>query len=83
MVHSTYKLNKQVTIYSLDVLLSQFGTSFLFYVQFYLLLLDLHTISQDAGQVVCYFHLLKNFPVCCDPQQIKGFGVVNKAEVDF
>ena len=25
-------------------------------------------------------HLLKNFPVCCDPH--KGFGVVNKAEVD-
>ena len=28
-----------------------------------------------------YFHLLKNFPVCCDPHN-KGFGVVNKAEVD-
>ena len=27
-----------------------------------------------------YSHLLKNFPVCCDPH--KGFGVVNKAEVD-
>ena len=23
---------------------------------------------------------LKNFPVCCDPN--KGFGIVNKAEVD-
>ena len=29
---SAYKLNKQVTIYSLDVLLSQFGTSLLFHV---------------------------------------------------
>ena len=37
-------------------------------------------ISQEAGQVVCYPHLLKNFPVCCDPH--KGFGIVNKAEVD-
>ena len=37
-------------------------------------------ISQEAGQVVWYSHLLKNFPVCCDPH--KGFGVVNKAEVD-
>ena len=36
-------------------------------------------ISQEAGQVVWYSHLLKNFPVCCDPH--KGFGVVNKAEV--
>ena len=32
-----------VTIYSLDVLLSQLGTSRLFHDQFYLLLLDLHT----------------------------------------
>ena len=29
--------------------------------------------------MVWYSHLLKNFPVCCDPH--KGFGVVNKAEV--
>ena len=32
-----------MTIYSLDVLLSQFGTSLLFHVWFQLLLLDLHT----------------------------------------
>ena len=43
MMYSAYKLNKQVTVYSLDVLLSWFGTSLLFHVQFYLLLLDLHT----------------------------------------
>ena len=30
--------------------------------------------------MVWYSHLVKNFPVCCDPY--KGFGVVNKAEVD-
>ena len=36
--------------------------------------------SKEAGKVVLYSHLLKNFPVCCD--QHKGFGVVNKAEVD-
>ena len=30
--------------------------------------------------MVWYSHLLKNFPVCCDPH--KGFGVVNKAEID-
>ena len=33
LMYSAYKLNKQVTIYSLDVLLSQFGTSPLFHVQ--------------------------------------------------
>ena len=37
-------------------------------------------ISQGTGQVVWYSHLLKTFPVCCDPH--KGFGVVNKAH-DF
>ena len=37
-------------------------------------------ISQEAGQVVWYSHLLKNFPVCCVPH--KGFGIVNKAEID-
>ena len=30
--------------------------------------------------MVWYSHLLKNFPVCCDPH--KGFGIVNKAELD-
>ena len=30
--------------------------------------------------MVWYSYLLKNFLVCCDPH--KGFGVVNKAEVD-
>ena len=37
-------------------------------------------ISQEAGQVVWYSHLVRNFPDCCNPH--KGFGVVNKAEVD-
>ena len=37
-------------------------------------------IPQEAGKVVWYSHLMKNFPVCCDPY--KGFGVVNKSEVD-
>ena len=37
-------------------------------------------ISQETGKVVWYSHLLKNFPVCCDPH--KGFGVVNKGEID-
>ena len=36
--------------------------------------------SQEAGKVVWYSHLLKNFPVCSDP--VKDFGIVNKAEVD-
>ena len=39
-------------------------------------------ISQEAGQVVWYSSLFKNFPVCCDPHS-QAFSVVNKAKVDF
>ena len=70
-----------MTIYSLDVLLSQFGTScsmsssnccFLTCIQ----------VSQEAGKVVWYSHLLKNFPQFAVIHTVKGFGVVNKAEID-
>ena len=39
-------------------------------------------ISQEAGQVVWYFHLLKNFPQSDVVHTIKSFDIVNKAEVD-
>ena len=39
-------------------------------------------ISQDAGKVVWYSHLLKNFSQIVGIHTVKGFGVVNKAEVD-
>ena len=39
-------------------------------------------ISQEAGQTVWYSHLLKNFPQFVVIHTVKGFGVVNKAEVD-
>ena len=72
-----------MTIYSLDVLLSPFGTSLLFPVWFSLLLLDLQTeISQEAGKVVWYSHLLKNFPQFIVIHIVKGFGIISKAEVN-
>ena len=40
-------------------------------------------ISQEAGQVVWYSHLFKNFPQFIVTHIVKGFGVVNKAEVDI
>ena len=46
------------------------------------MLLDLHTDSQEAGEVVWYSHLLKNFPQFVVIHTIKGFGIVNKAEAD-
>ena len=39
-------------------------------------------ISQEAGQVVRYSHLLKNFPEFVVIHTVKGFGIVNYAEVD-
>ena len=39
-------------------------------------------ISQEAGQVVWYSHLLNNFPQFSVIHTVKGFGIVNKAEVD-
>ena len=38
-------------------------------------------ISQEAGQVVQYSHLFKNFPQFVVIHIVKGFGIVNKAEV--
>ena len=39
-------------------------------------------ISQEAGQVVWYSHLLKNFPQFVVIHTVKGFSIVNEAEVD-
>ena len=39
-------------------------------------------ISQEAGQVVWYSHLFKNFPQFVVIHTVKGVDVVNKAEVD-
>ena len=39
-------------------------------------------ISQDAGQVVWYSHLFKNLPQFIVIHTVKGFGIVNKAEID-
>ena len=38
-------------------------------------------ISQEAGKVVWYSHLLKSFPQFVAIHTVKGFGIVNKAEV--
>ena len=39
-------------------------------------------ISQEAGKVVWYSHLFQNFPQFVVIHTVKGFGVVNKVEVD-
>ena len=40
-------------------------------------------ISQEACQVVWYSHLFKNFPWFLVIHTVKGFAIVNKAEVDI
>ena len=39
-------------------------------------------ISQETGKVFWYSHLFQNFPQFVVIYTVKGFGVVNKAEVD-
>ena len=39
-------------------------------------------MSQEVGQVVWYCHLFQNFPQLIVIHTLKGFGIVNKAEVD-
>ena len=39
-------------------------------------------VSQEAGKAVWYSHLFQNFPQFVMIHTVKGFGVINKAEVD-
>ena len=39
-------------------------------------------VSQETGQVVWYSHLFQNFPQSVVIHRVKGFGIVNKAEID-
>ena len=70
-----------MTIYSLDVLLfllepiCSVSSSNCF-------LLTRIQISQEAGQVVWYSHLLKNVPQFIVIHTVNGFGIVIKAEID-
>ena len=70
-----------MTIYSLDVLLFLFGTSLLFHVQFQLLLLDLHTDFSGGKSGALVLPSLEEFSTV-GIHTVKGFGKVNKAEID-
>ena len=39
-------------------------------------------ISQEVGQVVWYSHLFQNFPQFIVIHTVKGFGIINRAEID-
>ena len=71
-----------MTIYNLDILLSQLesvhcsmsGSNYCF--------LSCIQISQEAAKLVWYSHLFKNFPEFVVIHTVKVFGVVTKTEVD-
>ena len=72
-----------MTIYSLDVLFFLFGTRLFSMFSSNCCFLSCIQVSQEAGQVVWYSHLLKNFPQFVVIHRVKDFGIVNKAEVDI
>ena len=83
-MYSSYKLNKQgENIYTdltycfsyLEPLCCSMSSS-------NCCLLTCIQISQEAGQVVWYSHLFQNFPQFIMIHTVKGFGMVNKAEID-
>ena len=71
-----------MTIYNLDICLSQIGTSPLFHAWFNCGFLICIKISQEAGQEVWCSHLLENFLLFVVIHTVKGFGIVYKEEVD-
>ena len=40
-------------------------------------------VSQEAGQVAWYSDLFQNFPQFAVMHTVKGFGIVNKTEIDI
>ena len=68
-------------MYILDIHLFLFGTGLLFHVQFCCFLTYIQ-VFQEAGQVVWYSHLFQNCPQFIVIHTVKGFGIVNKAEID-
>ena len=81
-MYSVYKLNKQV-----DNIQSWYSFPYLKPVYFSMssskcCFLTCLQISQEAGQVVWNSYLFKNFPQFVVIHTVKGFGLVNKTEVD-
>ena len=82
MMYSAYQLNKQgdniqPLMYSFPnfepVHCSMSSSNFCF--------LTCKQVSQETGEVVWHYHLFKNFSQFAVIHAVKGFGVVNKADV--
>ena len=70
-----------MTIYRLDILLSQFGTRYSMSSSNCCFLTCIQ-VSQETGKVVCYFHLFKNFPQSVMIHTAQDLSIVNEAEID-
>ena len=81
MMYSAYKFNKQGDNIQFDVSCPNEPVHCsMFYSNWFSL--TCIQISQEASKVVWYFHLWKNFPQFVVIHTVKGFDVVNKAEVN-
>ena len=72
-----------MTIYSLDVLFSYLEPVCCSMSSSNCCFLTCIQISQKAGQVVWYSHLVKNFPQFVVIHTVKDFCIVNQAEMDI
>ena len=72
-----------MTIYSLDELLPNFEPVLCSISGSNCCFLTCIQVLQEAGKVVWYSHLLKSFPQFVVIHTVKGFSIVNEAEVDF
>ena len=69
-------------IYSLDILLSNLEQVHCSMSTSSCCFLTCIQIFQEAGKVVWYFNFFQNFAQFVVIHRVKGFGIVNKAEVD-
>ena len=81
-MYSAYKLKKQGDNIQPWHTPFPIWTSLLFHVQSNCCFLTCIQLSQEAYQMVWYSHLFQNFPQIFVVHTVKGFGIVNKAEVD-
>ena len=70
-----------MTIHSLDILLSNLEPVCCSMSSSNCCFLTCIRISQEAGQVFCYSHLSKNFLQFVVIHTVKGFSVVNEADI--
>ena len=80
-MYSAYKLNR-VTIHSLDVLLFQFEPIHCSMSSSNCCFLTCIQVSQEAGKMVWYSHLFKNFPQFVVIHIVNGFSIVKETEIN-